>query len=130
LSEFQSNTDIIGDGYIEDSFVVTVQFQDRAFNIALSNSARTDLILSWQSIYALLLTRGTLRITEDQYEDAHVMLYWTSKYGNLQSPSTMRRTIIPAIRDYYYARSVVCSLRTKNSEPNADSSLQAKNGAS
>jgi hypothetical protein len=129
-SKFQSNIDIAADGYIEDSLAVTVQLQDRACNTAVSDSARTDLILRWQSIYALLLTRGTVRITEGQYEDARVMLDWTSKYGNLPSPSTMRRTIIPAIRDYSYARSVVCSLRTKNNEPTADSSLQAKNRAS
>jgi hypothetical protein len=36
---------------------------------------------------------------------------------------------MPAIRDYSYARSVVCSLRTKNNETTANSSLEAKNGA-
>jgi hypothetical protein len=129
-SKFQSNTDIAADGYIEESLAVTVQLLDRACNTAVSDSARTDVILGWQSIYALLLTRGTVRITERQYEDARVMLDWACKHGNLPSPSTMRRTIIPAIRDYSYARSFVCSLRTKNNEPTADSSLQAKNRAS
>jgi hypothetical protein len=80
----------------------------------------------WQNTIALALAHGTVRITDDQYGDAHVMLDWTSKYGTLPSPSTMRRTIIPAIRDYSYARPVVCSLRTKNNDPTADSSLQAK----
>jgi hypothetical protein len=125
-SKFQSNTDITVDGYIGVSLAVTVQLQDRAFNTAVSDSARTDFILRRQSICALLLTRGTVRITEDQYEDARVILDWTSKYGNLQSPSTMRRTIIPAICDYSYALLVVYSLTTKNNEPTADSSLQAK----
>jgi hypothetical protein len=128
--KFQSNTDITANAYIEDSLAVTLQLQDRSCNTALSCSARADLSLSWQSIYALLFTRGTVRITEDQYEEARVMLYWTSKHGNLLSPSTVRRTIIPAIRYYSYARSVVCRLKTRNNEPNADSSLQAKIGAS
>jgi hypothetical protein len=129
-SKFQSNTYIIADGYIEDSLAVTVQLQEREYNTALSDSAKTDLIFRWQSIYALLFTRGTVRITENQYGDTRVMLDWTSKYGNLPRPSTMQGAIIPAIRDYSYARSVVCSLRTKNNEPTAVSSLQAKNGAS
>jgi hypothetical protein len=109
---------------------VTVQLQDTSFNTALSDSVRTDLILMWHRIYAFLLARGSVRIPEDQSRDARVMLDWTSKYGNLPSPSTMWRTIIPSIRDYSYARSVVCSLMTKKNEPTADSSLQAKNGAS
>jgi hypothetical protein len=128
--KFQANAENIADGCIEDSLAVAVQWQDSTLNTALSDSARTDLILRWQSIYALLLTRGTVRITEDQYEDARVMLDWTSKSGNIPSPSTMRRTIMPATRDYSYPHSVVCSLRTKNNEPTADSSLEAKNGAS
>jgi hypothetical protein len=109
-SKSQSITDIIADDFIEDSSAVAVQWQDSTLNTALSNIARTDFILRWQSIYALLLTRGTVRITEYKYEDARVVLDWTSKYGNLPSHSTMRRTIIPAIRDDSYARSVVCSL--------------------
>jgi hypothetical protein len=127
--EFQANTDTNADDCIEYSLALDVQLQGGASNNALSDSARTDLILRWQSIYALLLTRGTVRITEDQYEDARIMLNWTSKFGNLPRPSTMRRTIMPAIRDYSYARSVVCSLRTKNNETTASSSLEAKNGA-
>jgi hypothetical protein len=107
-----------------------VQWKDSTLNPALSDSARTDLILRWQSINALLLTRGTVRITEDQYEDARVMLDWTSNYRNSPSPSTMRRTIMPAIRDYSYARSVVCSIRTKNNQSTSDSSVVTKNGAS
>jgi hypothetical protein len=58
------------------------------------------------------------------------MLDWTSKYGNIPSPSTRRRKIMPAIRDYSYTRSVVFSLRTKNNEPTADSPLDAKKYAS
>jgi hypothetical protein len=88
-SKFQSNTDIAADGYIEDYLAVTVQLRDRACNTAVSDSARTYLILRWQSIYALLLTRGTVRIGESQYEDACVILDWTSKYGNLPSPSVV-----------------------------------------
>jgi hypothetical protein len=37
---------------------------------------------------------------------------------------------MPAIREYSYARLVVCSLRTKNNEPTADSPLDAKKYAS
>jgi hypothetical protein len=48
------------------------QLRDSALNPVLSGSARTDLILRWQSNYALLLTRGTVRITKDQYEDTRV----------------------------------------------------------
>jgi hypothetical protein len=129
-SKFQSDKNITADGYIKDSLAVAEKLQDRAFNTALSDSARTDLILRWQNIYALLLTCGTVRITEDQYEDELVMRDWTYRYGNLPSPSTMRSTIVTAIRDYFYSRSVVCSLRTKNNEPAADSFLQAKNGVS
>jgi hypothetical protein len=71
-----------------------------------------------------------VRITEDQYEGARVILDWTSNFGNLPKPSTMRRTILPAIRDYSYARSVFCSLRTNNNETTDDSSMETKNGAS
>ena len=63
---------------------VDAQLQDSALNTALSDSARTDLILRWLSTYALLLTRGTVRITEDQYEDARVMLDWTSKWEHTE----------------------------------------------
>jgi hypothetical protein len=103
-----------------------VQLQDSALNAVLSESARTDFILRWQKIYALFLPRSTVRFTEDQYDDARVMLDWTYKNGNIPSPSEMRRTIMPVIRDYSYARSVVCSLGTKNNEPTADSPLDAK----
>jgi hypothetical protein len=107
-----------------------VQCKDSTLNTALSDSAKTELILRWKSIYALLLTRGTVRIIQDQYDNARVMLDWTSNYGNLPSPCTIRRTIMPAIRDYSYACSVVCSLRTKNNDNTADSSVETENGAS
>jgi hypothetical protein len=106
-SKFQYNTDITADGHIENALEVAVQLQDEAFNTSLFDSSIKYLILKWHSIYALILRRGTLRITEGQYDDARVMLDWTSKYGNLPSPSTMRRNIIPETRDFYYARSVV-----------------------
>jgi hypothetical protein len=54
---------------------------------------------------------------------------WASKYGNIPSHSTMRRTIVPAIRDYSYAHSIVCSLRTKSNERAAGSFLAARNYA-
>jgi hypothetical protein len=127
--EFRANADSSAGICIDDPVAVAVELQKNAFNTALSDSARTDLLLRWQSIYALLLTRGTVRFTEDQYEDARVMLDWASKHGNIPSPSTMRRTIVPAIRDYSYAHSVVCSLRTKSNEYAADSSLAARNYA-
>jgi hypothetical protein len=124
--EFQANADICADVCVQYSVAGSVQLQDSVFNTILSDSARTDLILRWQSIYALLLKRGTVRVTEGQYEDARVMLDWTYKYGNISSPGTMCMSIMPAIRYYSYARSVVCSLRTKNNESTADSPLDAK----
>jgi hypothetical protein len=72
--EFRANTDISACNCIGNPVEVAVELQDSAFNTALSDSARTDLLLRWQSIYALYLTRGTVRFTEDQYEDARVML--------------------------------------------------------
>jgi hypothetical protein len=82
----------------------------------VDSSIRRERLLQWQSIFALLVTCGTVRMTVKQYELIYTLHAWASSKANLPSIRTVQRNLMPAIRDFAYARSSDISLRIKDAK--------------
>jgi hypothetical protein len=67
------------------------------------SSFRRERLVKWQSIFTLLVTCGTVRMTVQQYEQLYSLHAWASSKENLPSIRTVQRNLMPAIRDFSYA---------------------------
>jgi hypothetical protein len=86
-------------------------------NIAPTDSSiRKERLVKWQSIFALLVTCGTVRMTVQQYKLIYSLHAWASSKDNLPSIKTVQRNLMPAIRDFSYAQCSYISLRTKDAK--------------
>jgi hypothetical protein len=75
--------------------------------------------LDRQSLFAVLLCGGTVRMTVEYYETLRGTLIWKAlKYGKrehaLPGIRKIQRTIMPLMRSSFYARSDVVALRKRN----------------
>jgi hypothetical protein len=61
------------------------------------SSTRRERLLQWQSIFALLVTCGTVRMTVKQYELIYTLHAWASSKENLPSIRTVQINLVPAI---------------------------------
>jgi hypothetical protein len=83
---------------------------------------RTPLVqlLNWRSIFALLLSCGTVRMTVEQYETLRETLLWQSSclggsLGALPGIRKIQRSLVPLMRKFSYARSEVQVFRKRHS---------------
>jgi hypothetical protein len=75
--------------------------------------------LYWQSLLAVLLCGGTVRMTVEYYETLRKTLIWKAlKHGkrdySLPDIRNTQRATMPLIRSSFYARSEVVALRKRN----------------
>ena len=75
--------------------------------------------LDWQSLFAVLLCGGTVRMTVEYYETLRETLIWQAlKHGKredaLPGIRKIQRAIMPLMRSSFYARSEVVALRKRN----------------
>jgi hypothetical protein len=78
-----------------------------------------DRALDWQSLFAVLLCGGTVRMTVEYYETLRETLIWQAlRHGKredaLPGIRKIQRTIMPLMRRSFYARSEVVALRKRN----------------
>jgi hypothetical protein len=76
--------------------------------------------MDWQSLFAVLLCGGTVRMTVEYYETLRETLIWKAlKYGKRENAlpgiRKIQRAIMPLMRSSFYARSEVVALRKRNS---------------
>lgn len=84
--------------------------------IVVDCATRREHLLKWQSLFAILITCGTVRMTVQQYEVIYNLHAWASVKESLPSIRTVQRNLMPAIRDFSYARSSDISLRLKHTK--------------
>jgi hypothetical protein len=75
--------------------------------------------LDWQSLFAVLLCGGTVRMTVEYCETLRETLIWQAlKYGKredaLPSVRKIQRAMMPLMRNLFYDRSEVVALLKRN----------------
>jgi hypothetical protein len=76
-------------------------------------------LLKWQSVYSVLLSTGTVRMTVEQYKTLRDLIRWhSSRFGDkresLPGIRKIQRSLIPLLRDCGYAKSTVAVLRSRS----------------
>jgi hypothetical protein len=80
---------------------------------------RAGVLVKWQSIFAVLLSSGTVRMTVEHYETLRDTLRWQSVYLGAEPEALpgirkIQRRLIPLLREFCYARSEVLDLRKRS----------------
>jgi hypothetical protein len=80
---------------------------------------RVGVLVKWQSIFAVLLSSGTVRMTVEHYETLRDTLRWQSVYLGAEPEALpgirkIQRRLIPLLREFCYARSDVLDLRKRS----------------
>jgi hypothetical protein len=81
--------------------------------------ATSERALDWQSLFAVLLCSGTVRMTVEYYETLRETLIWQAlKHGKredaLPGIRKIQRVLMPLMRRSFYARSEVIALRKRH----------------
>jgi hypothetical protein len=80
---------------------------------------RAAVLVKWQSLFAVLLSIGTVRMKVDHYETLRDALRWQSMYLGAEAEALpgirkIQRRLIPLLREFCFARSDVLKLRKRS----------------
>jgi hypothetical protein len=80
---------------------------------------RAAVLAKWQSLFAVLRSIGTVRMTVDHYETLRDALRWQSVYLGAEAEALpgirkIKRRLIPLLREFCFARSDVLELRKRS----------------
>jgi hypothetical protein len=86
--------------------------------LEFSCNTRSNVLVRWQSVFALLVSCGTVRLTVEQYETLRETLIWQvscigDNQGALPGIRKIQRVLTPMMREYSYARSKVEEFRKR-----------------
>jgi hypothetical protein len=80
---------------------------------------RAGVLMKWQRLFAVLLSSGTVGMTEDHYETLRDTIRWQSVYFGAEAEKLpgikkIQRRLISLLREFCYARSDVLELRKRS----------------